>query len=151
MTMSVSGPGSFPRSSVATPDPQSTSMRTRSVSIRYPLAAWPGFGQAGLPPRTVRRSTWASDAHRVVAGVDVEDRAGHHLRHRAAQVEGGLAGVGRLDVLAQRRALLDDALHLLEAGDPGRGQRPHRPRRDGVHPDPGRPQLPGQVAHGALE
>src|SRR3954449_2269271 len=57
MTISVSGPGSFARSSVATPDPQSTSIRTRSVSIRYPLPARPGFGQARLPPRTVRRST----------------------------------------------------------------------------------------------
>src|SRR6476659_9373957 len=57
MTMSVSGPGSRSRSSVAIPDPQSTSMRTWSVSTRYPLAAWPGFGQAGLPPRTVKRST----------------------------------------------------------------------------------------------
>ena len=55
--MSVSGGGLTARSSWAIPDPQSISIRRSSDSSRYPLAAWPGFGHAGLPPSTVHDST----------------------------------------------------------------------------------------------
>src|SRR5947207_2705255 len=56
-------------------------------------------------------------AHRVVAAVDVQRRAGHVARAVAEQVGGRRADVVGRDVAAQRRALLDDVLHRREAGD----------------------------------
>ena len=56
-------------------------------------------------------------AHRVVAAVDVQRRAGHVARAVAEQVGGRRADVVGRDVAVQRRALLDDVLPRREAGD----------------------------------
>ena len=52
---------------------------------------------------------------------------------------------------AQRGDVGEPAVHPLEPGDPGSGERPHRPGRDRVDPHPVRAEVGGEIADGRLE
>src|SRR5262249_39055110 len=89
----------------------------------------------------------SSDAHDVVAAIDVQHFAGDGGGQRAAQEDGGVGDLLGGDRPLQRCALGGVVDHLLDVADGAGGPRGVRPGGDEVDADLLRPEVAGQL-HG---
>ena len=74
-------------------------------------------------------------ADHVVAGVDMQDLAGHAAAEIGQQIERAAADILDGDGAAERRVVLVPLQDIAEVGDAGGGKRLDRPGRDGVDAD----------------
>src|SRR5262249_5358490 len=75
------------------------------------------------------------EADHMIASIDMVHLAADPAGQIAQQVKPGAADILDRDVALQRRIVLVPLQDVVEIADPRRGQRPDRPRRDGVDAD----------------
>src|SRR5699024_7209051 len=130
--------------------PQRRGGRPRAAPATAPARRASARNHSARPPplsRAAGERGWALLPHRVDAAVDVDDLTGGRGEPvRKERGDGAGGGFGVVDVPPEWGPVRPGALHLGESRNRLRRGGADRPGGDEVAPDPGRPQVAGEVA-----